>query len=75
MASHGWFGHADMVPGLPLRVALVQEPLHHTLLHGEDRTMAHWLPVALPEAPPVQFSDTFASGTQLSSSLVRLFLE
>lgn len=54
-----------MVPGLLLHLALIQELLHHTLLHGKDRTMADWLPGALPGAPPVQSSDIFALETQI----------
>lgn len=58
--SYSWLQHPDMVPGLLLHLSPIREPLHHTLLHGKDRTMAHWLPGALSGAPPVQLSDTFA---------------
>lgn len=69
MPCYGWLGHTDMVSGSPSCLALVQEPLQHTLLHSADRTMAHWLPVALP----VHFRDTVALERWLCSSPVRLF--
>lgn len=72
--SYNWFWHTDMIPKLVLHLG-IWEPLHHTLLYGKDRTMADWLPGALPGAPTAQFSDTFTLKTHLSSSIVRLFLE
>lgn len=69
MSCNRWLGHTDMMSGSSSYLALVQELLQHTLLHSVDRTMAHWLPVALP----VHFRDTLSLERQLCSSPVRLF--
>lgn len=38
-----WLQHNDMVPELLSHLALIWESLHHTWLHGKDKTMADWL--------------------------------